>query len=340
MAKLRKLGKAWYARVRITTNSGQSERCINLSTQSRPAAVRRLAEINRYEELIKTGEDMSFFWENEEKSTKPVELTLKEAFDEYLQYRTTDIDSPLRPTSYDIIQQSFTRVLKLIDGTTKLTALNQNNIDTLKAALVKAKFSIGTVNITMRNLRTWHGYYQGKGVFKADLIIKQISKKESRPIYIRNSDFQRILKVVNPYFQRLFTFYRGCGARLVEPFIAELDGSFLVIPASKSKNGKEREIFLTDDQIQTYLEMKEKTHVEHNSDFPNRKTYHFKYYSVAFQKACIKIGLKGRKFHSLRHTAAVRHYLTYRDIMATARMLGHSSIVTTEIYTKFDTYLT
>ncbi|MCF7922493.1 MAG: site-specific integrase [Candidatus Marinimicrobia bacterium] len=336
MAKLRKLGNIWYARIRLAPASGQTERCVNLKTKERQEAVKRLAEVNVYEGIIKSGEDVSFSWMNIEGATMIADRTLRESFDNYLKIRSEDVDAPLRPSSYQIYELSFNRIVKYLAGATKLSVLKQADIEMLKTALVKAKYSRATVNITLRNMRSWYGHLKAQGQIKADLIIKQIPKKEARPIYIRNSDFEKILNVVDPYLQRVFIFYRGCGARLREPFDAELDGNFLVIPASKSKNGKERELYITEDQILTYLEMKERTHIEHSSGPPNRKTYHYRHYSKAFQQACTKIGLKGRKFHSLRHTAAVRNYLIHRDIMATARMLGHSSIVTTEIYTKFD----
>jgi integrase len=336
MAKLRKLGYVWYARIRIASSSGQSERCINLKTKQRHEAIKRLAEVNIYEDIIKVGEDVSFSWMNRDGVTQIVDMTLRESFDAYLKFRSEDINAPLRPSSYQIYELSFNRILKYLSSELKVSTLKQTDIESLKKALVKAKYSRATVNISIRNMRSWFGNAKATAQINTELVIKQIPKKEARPIYVPNSDFEEILKVVDPYLQRVFIFYRGCGARLREPFDAELDGSFLVIPASKSKNGKEREIFLTEDQIATYQEMKEKTHIEHSSGSPIRKTFHYRHYSKAFQQACTTIGLKGRKFHSLRHTAAVRNYLTHHDILATARMLGHSSIVTTEIYTKFD----
>ena len=61
-----------------------------------------------------------------------------------------------------------------------------------------------------------------------------------------------------------------------------------------------------------------------------------KYYSRKFREACRAAGITGKKFHSLRHTFAVRHYLQTRDIYAVAKQLGHASVTTTEIYAKFN----
>jgi len=239
MAKLRKLGYVWYARIRLATNSGQTERCINLKTKRRQEAVKRLAEVNVYEDIIKEGEDISFSWMNPEGATQIVDMTLRESFDVYLKFRSEDVNSPLRLSSYQIFELSFNRILKYISGETKVSVLNQSDIEALKTALVKAKYSRATVNISLRNLRSWFGEAKATGQIKTELNIKQIPKKEARPIYIRNSDFEKILNVVDPYLRRVFIFYHGCGARLREPFDADLDGNFLVIPASRSKNGKE-----------------------------------------------------------------------------------------------------
>ena len=40
-------------------------------------------------------------------------------------------------------------------------------------------------------------------------------------------------------------------------------------------------------------------------------------------------------FHCLRHTFAVRRYLQTRDIYLVKQEMGHSSVITTEIYAKF-----
>ncbi|MBT4480239.1 MAG: tyrosine-type recombinase/integrase [Bacteroidetes bacterium] len=47
-------------------------------------------------------------------------------------------------------------------------------------------------------------------------------------------------------------------------------------------------------------------------------------------------GLGHARFHDLRHTAALRAYLKTRDIYAVARLLGHASVTTTQIYANFD----
>ena len=52
--------------------------------------------------------------------------------------------------------------------------------------------------------------------------------------------------------------------------------------------------------------------------------------------ACKKAGLKKRKLHYLRHTFGVMEWLRSGDIYLVCKKLGHSSVTTTEIYTKFE----
>ena len=59
--------------------------------------------------------------------------------------------------------------------------------------------------------------------------------------------------------------------------------------------------------------------------------------SKTFLKAMREVDGQDTKYHlhCLRHTFAVRRYLQTRDIYLVKQELGHSSVVTTEIYAKF-----
>ena len=61
-----------------------------------------------------------------------------------------------------------------------------------------------------------------------------------------------------------------------------------------------------------------------------------KHLSRVWSDTCKKVGLKKRKMHNLRHTFAVMEWLRTGDIYIVCKKLGHSSVTTTEIYTKFE----
>ena len=59
-------------------------------------------------------------------------------------------------------------------------------------------------------------------------------------------------------------------------------------------------------------------------------------YGKQFKRACRHLGIKGKTLHSLRHTYAVRRWAITGDIKMVSQEIGHSSVVMTEKYAKFN----
>ena len=59
-------------------------------------------------------------------------------------------------------------------------------------------------------------------------------------------------------------------------------------------------------------------------------------YGKQFKKACRYLGIKGKTLHSLRHTYAVRRWAITGDIKMVSQEIGHSSVVMTGKYAKFN----
>ena len=59
-------------------------------------------------------------------------------------------------------------------------------------------------------------------------------------------------------------------------------------------------------------------------------------YGKQFKKACRHLGIKGKTLHSLRHTYAVRRWAITGDIKMVSQEIGHSSVMMTEQYAKFN----
>ena len=57
-------------------------------------------------------------------------------------------------------------------------------------------------------------------------------------------------------------------------------------------------------------------------------------FTKLFKDICNELNIDG-SLHSLRHTFAVRRYLQTKDLYRVCKELGHTSILTTEIYAKF-----
>ena len=59
-------------------------------------------------------------------------------------------------------------------------------------------------------------------------------------------------------------------------------------------------------------------------------------YGKEFKKACRQLGIKGKVLHNLRDTYAVRRWAITGDIKMVSQEIGHSSVVMTEHYTRFN----
>ena len=59
-------------------------------------------------------------------------------------------------------------------------------------------------------------------------------------------------------------------------------------------------------------------------------------YGKEFKKACRYLGIKGKTLHNLRDTYAVRRWAITGDMKMVSEEIGHSSVVMTEHYTRFN----
>ena len=96
----------------------------------------------------------------------------------------------------------------------------------------------------------------------------------------------------------------------------------LLVPTEFAKGLEERQIPLNPDLLRIYEQL---IAAGHRPD----------YYSKEFKKVLVKLGLKGHRFHDLRHTFGVRTWLQTGDIMLVSNLMGHRNIQTTMIYTRF-----
>ena len=88
MATLRKHGLKYYARIQWRDeNSRKREKKISLRTHLKSEALVRKIEVEKFEHIVKDGDDYSaiFSWEKDEGGkTEIVRRTVQEAIDEYL----------------------------------------------------------------------------------------------------------------------------------------------------------------------------------------------------------------------------------------------------------------
>jgi len=352
MVGLRKLKGRYYARVRVP-RPGQKprDRLIALNTEYiREAEIRR-SEVRQYEVLIKDGGEFIPSWCNSSGQPEVKQYTLADAISDYLKARRGD---GLREGTLGIYCQALNDFGKVVGMRTSVEELTADHVDQFKSRYVDSLGAV-TMNIKLRSVKTFLNWLQERGRIEKRPVIKQLNTGKSMPVYLSNDQYNTILKAMDKltfkdpedvaHHKRAFHFYRETGCRLSEPFEGNLNGNFLTIRTDTAKGHSERDIYLTSELRQILVEMRD--HVmdryERNRKRAKRKDRKtslvaniVRDYSTVFRRACRETEIEGRKFHSLRHTTAVRLYLMTGDIYRVMKQLGHSSVTTTEIYSKFD----
>ena len=315
-------------------------------------AIERRNYVLDYLPLLKNGQlrlsELSLPWKDHG-ITGIKKLTVHEAADKFIQARRID---RIRESTLVSYRHGLNSFLEAIGENCLLSDVTIVEINQFKLYWTKTRIrpkesweglSPTTINIRLRSLKVFFNWCHDNELVAEIPKIKQIPNTNKEPIYLSNEQFDLICDHVNPYLQKVFQFYRSTGCRLSEPFYATLDRNWMNLPAEHTKTHTSRDIYLSDPMVETLKEMQRRTHLHEDTvrrpdDFKpvRRKTYSILYYSKAFHNACIKAKIKNRKFHSLRHSFAVREYLKTRDIYAVAKMLGHANVSTTQIYAKFN----
>lgn len=339
MAGLLKLRGKYYARVRTPVPGGRKDKLISLMTDNQRVAVIRRIEVEKEESNIKQGIEFIFPWQAQDGQKSVKRRALIDTVEDYLQARRNE---HIRPGTFKIYRNALTLFQNAIGKRYPIEEVTSKQIDKFIQYTSKRGLKITTVNIDLRAIKTFLLWAQERGIIQKVPKIKQLNGAPNEPIYLSNAEFDRVCDQVDEYLARVFRFYRATGCRLREPLTGEIDGQFLTISADGAKTHRSRDIFLSYDNMATLREIRAKTHtfeigyISKTRKTQVRKTNSVMFFSTQFRQAATKAGVTGKKFHSLRHTCAIRKYLETRDIYEVARQLGHANVTTSLIYTRFN----
>lgn len=328
MASIRKRRNNWYARVSLPSGSPKGQEEIPLRTTSEVEALERLMIVNKHEKYIKKGMTIKFPWQNDDSQVKIKRFTVDEAVNEYLKKREIN---GIRNKTIQIYQLALNHLIDVIGKSVPLKFVTTEYIDRF-ISYYRNKHSITTINMNLRAIKTFFKWYKKRGLLDKIPLIEQLLCEEEEPLYITEKQFEQILELewLPNRYKNAFIFYSETGCRLSEPFFGKLNNGWMEIPKEYSKNRKAKYIQLNNRLISILNEMK--THY-----FESPTEDRIKYYSKQFQKALRYLGIKGRKFHSLRHTFCVRRIIqTNGNIFQVRDEMGHKGVTTTERYGKLD----
>ena len=325
---LTKRREKWYVRVYYRQNGKNKEKLIPLRTSSKVTARARALEVRKVEPDIKQGIEFDFPWLTKEVRTKVRPFSIQDAVNQWIAKR----EGKLAKKTIEMNKEGLNYFLKFIGDAHPLETIITEQVESFTDWLDNRGLSKTTINIHLRTLKTMFRYYDKIDKLNKVPHIMQLSVPKTEPIYITDNEFQAIMELgwLDDFYKRVFLFYRETGMRLNEPMMSLLNGNWIDIPnTSKSKVGRNIEL---DKSMQSiFNELKEWLNTGYGSTLKTPDDH----ISKMFKKSLRCIGADENKcFHSLRHTFAVRRYLLTRDIFRVKDELGHSSVTTTEVYSK------
>ena len=336
MASIRKRGKQgkYFSRIQWRDSDGiWNEESIDLYTNKKSTAVVRNAEVERVEDTIKAGDNWSFAWQNDDGKTNLIKLSLKDAYEEYRIVQNID---GVRASTLDRVDNSMKTLYKVFGEDYPIASLTYSHIEQFKEYW-HGTHQPTTMNINLSKIKAFHNWCLKKRYTIKDVEFKMVKEDEKPPQYLTDAEFKSIMKcdIIDDHFKKAFVFYLYTGCRKTEPFIADLNGNWLTIKSTDAKSHRTRDIELNEVTKGIVQDMRDRYHY-YMDEYGQKPRNVIMNYGKQFKKACRHLGIRGKTLHSLRHTYAVRRWAITGDIKMVSQEIGHSSVVMTEKYAKFN----
>ena len=331
MASKRKRGNNWEARVIWRVDGRQREKFILLDTTSEIVADIRMVAVNQNESLIRNGIDVSFPWQNDNGKVEIIQYKLESA---KLDWKESLIVNRIQAGTIEIYLTAIDNLIRVCGRTYPVSDVHFQDIEKMKQK--SSHLSDTTINMRLRAIKTFFNWLKDNDKVINPPKIKQISIGASLPRYYTEEEFSLILNEVDDeLLRRMYRLYRDTGCRKCEPFDSKLNSIGLVVPSGRTKNSYERTITLNEEQITTVKDIRKWIDYKVENKLAIKKNATTYIWRV-WNSACKKAGLNKRRLHYLRHTFGVMEWLRTGDIYLVCKKMGHSSVTTTEIYTKLE----
>jgi len=332
MATLKKLRKSYYARIRWYENDYQKEKKVPLRTHLKSEASVRLNEVERYEHIIKDGEDYTaiFPWFNGGGKTEIVRRTVQDAIDEHLTVK--DIRN-LRKSTIDRARVGLKSLTNVIGNSRPISSINDDDLEKWLMKCTEKGHSPNTMACNRAKIVDFLNHCYRKEWIKKEIYFPTIANTQKEIKCVNEDLFRKIqeLESVDTHFKRAFYFYISTGCRRAEPFNGEIIGNQLRVNRETSKSKSTRYVNLNPLQKEILIEMIER------ADFLKAK-YGYKQrsieirYSKELKKACRELGVEDIHFHHLRNSYIIIRCAITGDIMAVSKEVGHANVTQTQRY--------
>ena len=274
---------------------------------------------------------------------------LKESFLEYLSLERNYSDKTV--SSYEADLTQFEKYLQGVDETLDYTKADADLVRGWVMQLMENQYTETSVNRKLSSLRSFYRYLLRKGVVDTDPMQKIVGpkKKKPLPVFVKDTDMDKLLDETD--FGNSFEGVRDrlilevfyvTGIRLSE-LIGLKDGDVDLSAGTikvTGKRNKQRIIPFGEElreDILAYLDARNHYYNGSCEAFFIRKEgkqlYSHLVYVLVKKNLSKVVTLKKKSPHVLRHSFATSMLNHNAELEAVKELLGHESLMTTEVYT-------
>ena len=253
--------------------------------------------------------------------------------------------------SYRIDLEEFEDYLKKVDAEKNLVTADADLVRSWMVYLMEKGRSVATVNRKLSSLRSFYRFLLRRRVVDLDPMLKVVGPKKQKtlPSFLRVQEMDRLLDEcsVNEGFEGvrdrlILEMFYATGMRLSELIglsDADVNLSAKLLKVTGKRN-KQRLIPFGEElwrDLLGYIELRNETLPDRDDALFVRKDGKRMYpelvYKIVRRNLSKVATLKKRSPHVLRHTFATAMLNDNAELQSVKELLGHESLVTTEVYT-------
>lgn len=262
--------------------------------------------------------------------------SLEDFAEGYLSY----VRNTVKKRSWDRDELALKHLIDFFKGRI-LSDISPSDVDDYKTSRL-GKVAPATVNRELQVLRhlfnladRWNKFF-GKNPVSVSGLIPVNNQKER---ILALDEEKRLIVACDPYLRNIVAMALYTGMRKGEIITLEwgnvdLESGLITVDQTNSKSKKTRRIPINSTVRRLLLEQRLKSAGNEYVFLSSKGTPYKKHDSLnrAYSLALVRAGIKGLRFHDLRHTAATRMIELGASVVAVKEILGHSSLDMTMRY--------
>ena len=253
--------------------------------------------------------------------------------------------------AYEADLREFEEYFKKTDAELDFRSVHSDNVRNWMVSLMDEGRTETSVNRKLSSLRSFYRFLLRRKEITVNPMLKVVGPKKKKPLpsFVREKDMDRLLDEVpfgegfEGYRDRtILEMFYATGMRLSELIglnDADVDFSAKLIKVTGKRN-KQRLIPFGNElaeDLRLYINVRNEAMPQEAEAFfvlkDGKRMYPMAVYRIVKRNLSRVVSLKKRSPHVLRHTFATAMLNDSAELRSVKELLGHESLVTTEVYT-------